>query len=829
MWHTTNGRARRGPKGGYNFRLPPIVADTSPSAVRAAAPIGWLCGGLFLVTLATLMLEVVDTRLLSVLTWYHLSFVAVSVAMLGMAGGAVLVFVGGETFARARAPRLLPGLTTAFALAIAVSHVANLVIPVPPLRGFSLPELVALAIATLMLTIPFVLSGIVVTLALTRTSGAIGLLYGADLIGAACGCLAVVWLLNRTDITSSALAAAAVAALGAACFARHAGAGLTTPLAVALLLGGGAAANMLAERPLGIIYPKDPRLWLRADAIEYSKWNAHSNITVRTPIESHVYYWGAAANAPSTPAVIAHAAIDGSAGTAFTKWDGHPASLSWTRFDVTALPYQIRQGKAAVIGVGGGRDVLTAIAAGSSSVTGIEINEALLDALTGHYRDFARVATHPGVTLVHDEARSYLTRTTDRFDVLQMSLIDTWAATGAGAFTLTENGLYTREGWQVFLRALTPTGVFSVSRWYDPANVSETTRLVSLGVASLLDFGVREPRRHLILVTQDRIATMLVSPSPFTADDRRRLDAVRAELGFGIGVTPWDEPSDPRIARIASATSHEALAAAGEDPYFDFSAPTDRRPFFFNMLKPAAAFMARNAGATGNGIVSGNLVATRTLAALGGIAAVLVLAIIVWPLLHTGRPALPAGVFAASLAYFALIGLGFMFVQIPYLQRFSVFLGHPTYTFSIVLFLMILFAGLGSVASERLPLGSRRLVAIPLATAGAALMSALLLQTVLDATVAWGLPGRTLVAAAFVAPAAFLMGHCFPIGIRLLGRHSDDVSAWMWGVNGACGVMASILAVMLSMWIAIDAGLVLAGVLYLLLVVPMRRLMLPGT
>ncbi|MBA3888595.1 MAG: hypothetical protein H0X67_23135, partial [Acidobacteria bacterium] len=118
---------------------------------------GWLCAGLFLITLATLMLEVIDTRLLSVLTWYHLSFVAVSVAMLGMASGAVLVFVGGGLFARERAPALLPGLTIAFALVLAVSHAANLVIPVPPLRGSSLPELLALAIATLILTIPFVI------------------------------------------------------------------------------------------------------------------------------------------------------------------------------------------------------------------------------------------------------------------------------------------------------------------------------------------------------------------------------------------------------------------------------------------------------------------------------------------------------------------------------------------------------------------------------------------------------------------------------------------------------------------------------------------------
>jgi SAM-dependent methyltransferase len=719
-----------------------IVADEAPAGqVVQSAPLphsipsdrtGWLCAGLFLVTLATLMLEVIDTRLLSVLTWYHLSFVAVSVAMLGMAGGAVLVFVGGDLFGRERAPAILPGLTTAFALVLTVSHAANLVIPVPPLRGASVPELLALAITTLVLTIPFVFSGIVITLALTRTSARIGLLYGADLLGAAAGCLAVVWLLNRTDITSSTLIAAACAGLAAVCLARFAGRRLLAPGVVTLLLLGAAAANMAAAHPLGIVYPKDPRLWLHSDAIEYSKWNAHSNVTVRAPIESHVYYWGAAADAPATPAVIAHAAIDGAAGTAFTQWDGDLASLSWTRYDVTAVPYQVRQGQAAVIGVGGGRDVLTALAGGSRSITGIEINDALLDALEGPYRDFARVAGHPAVRLVHDEARSYLTRTQDRFDVLQMSLIDTWAATGAGAFTLTENGLYTRDAWQVFLRALTPTGVFSVSRWYDPANVSETTRLVSLGVASLLDFGVAAPRDHMVLLTQDRVATLLVSPSPFTPADREQIHALSDEYGFGRGVTPWDDSTDRQLQQIATATSEADLRTATAHEFFDFSAPTDRRPFFFNMLKPRASFLPGNAGAGNVGVVSGNLVATRTLAALGVIAAVLVVAIIIWPLLHVGRPKLLPGVFGTAMAYFALIGLGFMFVQIPFLQRFSVYLGHPTYTFSIVLFLMILSAGVGSFASDRISLERRRtLLLIPALVGLVTLLNAALIQVVL--------------------------------------------------------------------------------------------------
>ncbi len=801
-----------------------MIDSSSLSPDRSAtARVPWLTSGLFFATLATLMLEVLDTRLLSVLTWYHLSFLAVSVAMLGMAAGAVLVFVGGELFAPERAVRVLPVAGAAFALALPVSHVANLVIPFPAVRGGSAAELAALAVATLVLTIPFILSGLVVTLALTRTRAPIGLLYGVDLLGAAAGCLAIIWLLELTDITSTALASGGAAAIGAACFARYAGSRGWSALVLAVVLFGASAINATADRPLGVIYPKSRSLWLDERVIDYSAWNAHSNVTVRTPSDGTPFLWGPGADAPETKVTMALAAIDGDAGTVITKWDGNPASLGWVQYDVTSLPYRIRSGEVAVIGVGGGRDILTAIWSGNTRITGIEINKVLVGALRGRYREFAGIANHPGVTLIHDEARSFLTRTPGKYDVLQMSLIDTWAATGAGAFTLSENGLYTRDGWQVFLRALTPRGVFSVSRWFDPDAASETTRLLSLGVASLMDFGVASPRGHLILVTRERIATLMVSPTPFSDEDGATLRRIADEHGFVVRVAPWVDAADGQLRAIANAASAADLERATRDPYLDFAAPTDRRPFFFNMLKPRGFFQYH--ASSGVGALSGNLRATRTLLSLAVVAAVLVLAIIGWPLLATGRPSLPPSVFWAAFAYFAIIGLAFMLIQIAFLQRFSVYLGHPTYTFSIILFLMILSAGLGSLASERIDLEKhQQIVWLPVGIAAAVFIETMLMQPVVDVTVGWGLAGRILVVTAFVAPLACALGCCFPLGLRLVGRHSDRVSAWMWGVNGACGVMASILAVMGSMWLGIHFNLLIAAALYALLAVPFRRL-----
>ena len=783
---------------------------------------GWLCAGLFLTTLATLLVEILDSRLLSVLTWYHLSFFAVSLAMLGMAAGAVFVFLRGERFAMPNTPRLLARVSLWFALAVPVSHIFNLVIPLPSLAQASTMAIVALLATTVMLTVPFFLSGVIVTLALTRAGGRIGQLYGWDLVGAALGALLVVPLLDRLNLSSVIFAAGAVAAGGAFCFTRFASGGFLRASATALLaalLAWGAWMNGSDHRGISVRFSKDKSL-PAPEHIHTAKWNSHSFILIGHPSEGDPVYWGAGAGVPSSSVNRAWMVIDGEAATAMTEWHGDRSALDWVRHDVTSLPHHLRQGSAAVIGVGGGRDVLSAIWAGNRRVVGIEINSVLLDMLTNTHRSFAGIADFAGVELVHDEARSYLSRTDERFDVLQMSLIDTWAATGAGAFTLTENGLYTREAWQIFLTALKPGGIFSVSRWFSPSDVSETNRLLALGVAALLEAGAEDPRSQLLLVSRGPVATLMLSTRPFSTDDQAAVTRLASQEEFDLLATPWSPGAIDRLERIANARSLAELDLVIADPFFDFSPPTDQRPYFFNILKPTREMLEH---VPDDGIAWGNLGATMTLAVLCGIAAVLVATIIVVPLAATGLPQMPASSFAAALAYFAMIGSGYMLVQIPFLQRFSVLLGHPTYTFAIILFSMILFTGIGSFVSDRLRVG-RRAIWLPLAISAALAAVVLLLDPAIRWSASLDLTGRTLVVLAFTAPVSLLLGGCFPIGMRLVGSLSDAATAWMWGVNGACGVIASVIAVAVSMWIGIDTNLLVAAVLYAALAIPLMVL-----
>ena len=784
--------------------------------------------GLFFITSATLLLEILNTRLLSVVTWYHLSFFAVSMAMFGMAAGALWVYLKPQKFPREDALSSLYRYSILFALSTLICHLVILFTPLSTLGGWDAANFFKMTLITLAVAIPFAFSGVVITVALTQVPGNSGLIYAVDLVGAALGSLACLALLSVLDISSATIASTVVTVLAILFFQRaKTGRSDLRWVALAVVLAIGAFANSQFTSGLRVFYPKGNEISYSDQTIEY--WTIHGQILL-SPAEERVgpFYWGAGAGAPVIEGMkLQGLVIDGEAGTAVTQWDGNREGLEWPRFDVTSLPYHLRkEGNVAVIGVGGGRDILTALWAKSKHITGIEINGAILDILQDRRRDFVSLDQQPEVEFVHDEARSFLTRSDETYDVIQMSLIDTWAATGAGAFTLSENGLYTVEGWQIFFDKLAPNGLLSVSRWYSPEALSETNRLISLAAMSLLEQGVDNPGEHAVLVARNTVATLLVSPTPFSDADLDQIESVAAEMAFTVLHSPRQESSERLIRDALASKSSAQLEAATQHEFLDFSPPLDSRPYFFNILKPSA-LLSTDAELGELGIVAGgNLLATYTLMLLCLLAFIGVTLVIGVPLLLSGKPQLPKGVFGSGLLYFACIGTGFMMVQIPLIQRFSVYLGHPVYAVSVLLFSMIIAAGLGSSLSDRIAVERDRrwTFVLPLTIVAMIIALYLLSGPIIQATIDQGLLVRCLIVILLVAAAALPMGMCFPLGLRLFRQYSDECLPWLWGVNGATGVLASVLAVAISMWSGINSSLLVAIGCYALLIVPARAL-----
>jgi hypothetical protein len=340
---------------------------------------------------------------------------------------------------------------------------------------------------------------------------------------------------------------------------------------------------------------------------------------------------------------------------------------------------------------------------------------------------------------------------------------------------------------------------------------------VSLAIATLQALGAANPKQHLFMAASSHVATLVMSRSPLSDQNLAALQQAAATYGFPVLLNPEARAASPLLESIVSAPDPDALKRATGASYLDLSAPTDARPFFFNQLRLDRLFdQDLFALASRAGVYGGNLSATLTLAMLILISVVLVAATIVIPLRSTVSTA-TSTLTIAGTAYFALIGIGFMMAEIALLQRISVFLGHPVYALSIVLFSLILSTGVGSLASERFPLESAfRLLGWSALTSLYLFILPSWLPEVLLRLESASLLFRAGLAVLVLAPAGFLMGFGFPTGMRLVSMIDERPTPWFWGINGAAGVLAASVAVLISIEFGIDTTLRVGAVRYLL-------------
>lgn len=788
--------------------------------------------GVFLVTACTLMFQLAETRILSVILWYHLAFFAISMAMSGLTLGAVWVYYHQERYA-ASLSYYLAYFSTAFGASMVFSLVGQLLLPVTV--SLSLTAFLAWLLLAVFLALPYVFSGITVSLALTQSPFPVSRVYGVDMVGAAVGCLAVVGLLSLTDGPSAVLWLGVLAMAAGGLFARSqlggvpkepppAAAWLGRRLRLALPLAAFGLVNSLTPYGLQPMVVKDGLERRNPFKSVVEKWNYFSRITVVPVEDNDPLLWGPSPKLPHGLKVDRRMLrSDGFADAQMFRFSGRPEEMSFLQFDVVNLVYFLpERPRVAVVGAGGGRDVLSAWVFGRRDITGLELNPILVGLVTQHpeISRFAGLANLPGVRFLAAEARNYFIRHQEAFDLIQMSLAGDEQANAAGGFTMTENGLYTVEAWRTFLSRLTPGGVFSVSRWYNPGEVDEFSRLLSLAVATLLERGVKDPREHLFAVSAGKMATLLIAASPWTAPDLAALERAVTDYDYRLLLHPQHSPASRQWESILGATSRQSLEKVSHTFLLDIRPPTDDRPFFFNHLpfhRPGAWLpLARQTKP--RGALVGNFMAAFTLLLILAISVLLVTLTIIVPLRPAVREVSPR-LIAGGTAYFLLIGVGFMMVEIGLFQRLGVFLGHPFHGLSLVLFSLIFTTGVGSLLSGGLPLPRPRWLVFW------ALLTAAYLGTL-----PWWLPGvlaraesaplfwRGVLCVAVIAPAGLLMGCGFPTGMRLVMQQDPRPTPWFWGINGAAGVLAAGAAAILGLAWGVSLTLTVGALCYAALI-----------
>jgi spermidine synthase len=761
-------------------------------------PQSTLLAGLGLTSFAALLLELALTRLFSVVLFYHFAFLAISIALLGLGAGGVFSYLRKRWLAR------FPTRVLAARLCLVNSGVVLLVLEivlhVPVALTVTGENFLHLSVLYLAAAVPFFLTGVLFSLVFAREARRIPLLYGADLGGGALACLALVPLLNwvggPNTILVSSIALTGAAAIWAPSREGRRVAVLT--LATFLVL----VAGNLSDKLIDVIYAKgvfrDPA-W-----VEFARWNALSRVEVdRWRLGKSIVIDADAST------FIMNVAPEQARGT---PWE----HILMSR--VPALANVLRpRGDFAIIGPGGGIDVLSALFFGSPSVTGIEINPIIANTIMrGRYASYSQhLYERPDVHLHVTDGRSYLRSTPQHFDVVQMTLVDTWASTAAGAFALSENNLYTVEAFREYFEHLKPEGMIAITRW-EFREPREALRVVSVAMDALHNLGVVNPAQNFIVASEGQLdedgipVVVLAKRTPFTAQEEA---AVQAHFHEYDDLAPLYLPSQGQA-------EHNPFAdlILSNDPYrfaatyaYNVAPVSDNSPFFFFTLKPDQILGEQGLR---DGIDWKVNLGVLVLLLVLAISLLAVVAFLILPLaLQAGRQS------PVPLLYFVAVGLGYILVEIAFIQRFVLFLGHPTYALTVVIFLLMLSSGAGSLFSRRW-LPRTELAWMPLVLVIVALTAdVFLLPHGLAAWVGISFAYRLAVCGMLLIPLGFVMGMPFPTGLRALtvvsrfnvatdttgtdAAEEDNAVEWAWAMNAAASVLGSVLA----MVIAIQFGL----------------------
>jgi len=777
-----------------------IVSSSLPGRT-AAWPILYAAVGI--TTAATLILELTLTRIFSVVFYYHFAFLAISVALFGLGAGGVFSY-----YVAARGERLFRGLAM-LSLANAGAVIGSLAL-ILYLAGQQLGFL-TLALVYFAAALPFVLSGMVVSLAISETIQRVERVYFYDLMGAAAGCLLVIPFLNVLGGPGAVLAAGVLFATASAVWfgLARSSKGRAVAAAVALFL----VALIIGNKRTPILDITSAKgMALPAEA--FVQWNSFSRISVTE---------GAGAD----PLII----IDADATTGIPRFDlDHLTDAQRKELQAygPAFPYRMRPGaKTLIIGAGGGWDVARAIASGSKDVTGVEINPIIADTImSGRYKAASRgLYQRPGVRIVVEDGRSFVRRSAEKYQVLQATLVDTWASTAAGAFALSENNLYTKEAFTDYLSHLSDDGILAFTRWgFDPPR--ESLRLLVLARQALLEMGEKEPWRHVIVVREDvqklkkwgATDTVIISRKPFPVEDLERAGLAAMQGNFEIMYLPGQAPDNPFTTFLTTKDP----GAFFKSYRYDVTPVYDDRPFFFYTVQPRDVLSFKSSDTRGNADFKINLAVPTLFYMLGVSLLATIVTLVLPPFLLGTRLPREKGV-PTFLLYFLCLGAGYILIQVGLIQKLVLFLGHPTYALTVVIFSMLVSSGAGSFCSRRLIRGDDgRLMTALVAVAAVVIVLAFAVTPIINAGAALPLAVRVLITILLIAPAGFVMGVPFPSGLTRLEAWHPPAVRWAWSLNAAASVLGSGSAIFLAIYLGLRNTLLLGAVLYVAALVTVR-------
>jgi len=797
-----------------------------------------------MISAAALAFEILLMRLFSIVLWHHFAYMIISLALLGYgASGALL------TVAQSAVLQRFAALFCAAAAAFGVSAIGCFAlaqrVPFNPLEVLWDPRQPAYLLAVyLVLALPFLFAGACVCMAYSRWRGTAARIYSADILGAGAGSLAVMGLLFVLPPQDALRLIGALGFTAAAVAWLECGHPRRWP-ALALMVAAGLPFLLPPAWVAPVMSPyKELSQTLRipqARIVEERFSPLGLVSVVESPGTPLRHAPGLSLNAPAEPPPQLGVFIDGEGMSALTRYDGRRDSLAHFGQMTSALPYHLlRRPHVLVLGAGAGADVLQARYHGARQIDAVELNPQVVDLVRRRFADYAGGiyadgddSGLPGSARLHvAEARGFVTASQQRYDLIHVALLDSFSASSAGLYALSENYLYTVQALQDDLRHLEPGGLLSITRWV-ALPPRDALKLFAAAVVALERSGVADPASRLALVRSWQTSTLLVKNGAFSGEDIAAIKAFCTERSFDLAFYPGMQPQEANRYNVVAPpdlfAGATALLGPGRNEFlqsykFHIAPATDDKPHFFHFFKwrslPELLLLKEQGGLPllewGYPVLVATL-AQAVLASLLLIAAPAAWVAWVGARQRDSRPL--AGSRRRVFVYFAAIGFAFMFVEIAFIQKFVLFLSHPLYAVAVVLFAFLLFAGIGSAASKRLHDGSAPVLRhAEVAVVGAIALSAALclglLPWLFRHAVALPDPLRIFISAALIAPLAFFMGMLFPLGLARVEANDARLIPWAWAINGCASVTGAVLATLLAIHIGFTAVVGAALVLY---------------
>lgn len=766
-------------------------------------------GAVYFSSMATLGFEVLLTRIFSIALWYHFAFMVVSIAMLGLAVSGTLLAIG-QVYRR-KQPELRARYSLLLAAGMVAGYLLAIRIPFDPVKlSWDRLQLLLISLYYVTLSLPFVAAGLILASAFSAMGSRAGRLYGADLLGAASGALLVIVVQEWLAPGQAVFLFAALALVGAYLLGS-----VRMKVLAVLLFGFCIAAISTNPSFIGVRmspYKELPTLLRFEGATPLrTEWSAYGRIDLfKSP--GVRYAPGLSLRYGGTLPEQLGIAIDGSAVTALTPV-GPKEPVDFVRYLPGALAYELRPGGSVLlVNPGGGLPILMARAYGAATIDPIETNPAVVSLM--RTQSAAGGALSDANQTRTGLARSLLASSSGRYDIIDMPLTGSLAVgfLGAGeAYQLTV------EAFTTYLEALNSSGLLSLTVYIAPPYRAEL-RLVTTVLAALERLGAEDPGRHVAAIRSLGVLSILVKKTPFAGEELSALRAFAARLWFDPvyydGMAPGEADvhirsrADDLPAAFAALIDSKGRREFMESYIFDISPTTDERPFFHDHLKLGTLVetYALVQGKWEFFIQEGYLVPIILVqVVLAG------LVLVIAPAL-TVRRSQPGGRIMI-LSYFALLGMGYMFIEIGLIQKSILLLEHPLHAVAAVLGALLVSSGLGSLAGGRFGLAQLKTVTLvlPLCITGTAVIFPGFVMVLAGASTLV----KVLSLFALLFPSGFLMGMPFPVAVGLLASREPQGIPWAWAINGFFSVVAPIVAIMLARKIGFTSVLGAGALAYL--------------